>query len=57
MKKILAMLLVLSMVFALAACGAKEEAPAAPVEETPVEYSHNPTLPLGHIAFYTYLYS
>ena len=37
MKKILAMLLVLSMVFALAACGAKEEAPAAPVEEPAAE--------------------
>ena len=31
MKKTIAMLLVLVMVFAMAACGAKEEAPAEPV--------------------------
>ena len=40
MKKILAMLLVLCMLFALTACGAKKEeapAPEAPVEEAPVE--------------------
>lgn len=32
MKRIISLLLVLAMVFALAACGAKEEAPAAPAE-------------------------
>ena len=41
MKKFLAMLLALCMVFALCACGAKEEAPAAapaaPAEEAPAE--------------------
>ena len=37
MKKILAMLLALCMVFALCACGAKTEAPAAAPAETPAE--------------------
>ena len=35
MKKLLALLLALVMVFSLCACGAKEEAPAAPAEEAP----------------------
>ncbi len=37
MKKIIALLLALVMVFALCACGAKEEPAEAPAEETPVE--------------------
>lgn len=41
MKKLIALLLVLCMIFALSACGKKEEpapeAPAAPVEEEPVD--------------------
>ena len=38
MKKILALVLALTMIFALAACGAKEEAPAAaPAEEAPAD--------------------
>ncbi len=38
MKKLVALLLVFVMVFALCACGAKEEAPAAPAEDAaPVE--------------------
>ena len=37
MKKLIALILALMMVFSLAACGAKEEAPAeeAPAEEAP----------------------
>lgn len=37
MKKILALILALTMVFALCACGAKTEAPAAAPAETPAE--------------------
>ena len=37
MKKLIALLLALLMVFSLVACGAKEEAPAAPAEEEKVE--------------------
>ena len=37
MKKMIALLLALLMVFSLVACGAKEEAPAAPAEEEKVE--------------------
>ena len=36
-KKLLAVLMAATMVFSLAACGAKEEAPAEEVAETPAE--------------------
>jgi len=58
MKKILAMLLVLTMLFALAACGAKEEAPAeepaAPVEEVPVEEVPSEEAPVEEVAVMTH---
>ena len=44
MKKIIALLLALTMVFALCACGAKTEEPEV-VEEAPVEEAAEPSVP------------
>ena len=52
MKKILAMLLALCMVFALCACGAKTEAPAEAPAETPAEAPEAPTYKVAMITDY-----